>query len=188
MIDRLRKGPTSLNAIYMLNEIKKLPKIEVKPRPVKTETESKEKVPEAVAKLEILLRSKRQNRAELSNKFHLCISDNERKRVSQSILALNDEIKDLHDRISLYYNNKQIFEIAKEASKYDIPTDPIELYKRRRSLMTSISRYKKKLTGMLNQNAASDEIQYKEKQLREKKIELSYVNAKIGQYEITQHK
>lgn len=120
-------------------------------------------------------------RAKMSNKFHDCLDDNERARVSMKISNIQSEIKKQLDRRDHYRKTGQLSE-DHHSEKYEVPNDPIKLIGKRNSLRSSISRLKKQLLML----AASPEdhpgrkkIKEKEEQLREKEIHLMHVQKAI---------
>lgn len=164
MLPKLRTGHSPLHCMYLLDCIKAIP-VKVKPDSVKP----------AVAKtaatgLEIELRHYRDSRDQLSNSFQACITDADRARVSAAIIAINDKIKVLLDRLEHYQETKEQPELPKN-DNYPVPDDDMELYKLNHNLRTNITRVTKIIDKLYLQ------------QSKEKGAKLSKIENRIAENE-----
>jgi|GEM_PF-3672414 len=76
-------------------------------------------------------------RRKLSNSFHDCSTDAERRDVSEAIQAVQRRIEHVRKQMADY---KKIGHVPAEAEKYPVPEDPFKLLALRDSLRSSISR------------------------------------------------
>jgi hypothetical protein len=185
MLPKLRNGHSTINAMYLLECIKAIP-VKVKPDPV---TPAVAKT--AATGLEIELRHHRQSRDELSNSFQSCITDADRARVSAAIIAINDKIKVLMDRLDHYQETKDVPELPK-SDNYPVPDDDMELYKLNHALRTNILRVTKIINKLYQQQATANGVQLHKIQSRiadnEKKLSHHKIHKKYVEHETNRRK
>lgn len=134
LIRVLESGQSAINAALLDGQMKKL-----KRKPIE-EVEEPELVPGVDEFLVGLYRDQATlfgERRKLSNSFHECDTDGERRLVSQSIQAVQRRIEHVRAQIRAY-KNTGIIPAADD--KYPAPTDPIKLITLQASLRSSISR------------------------------------------------
>lgn len=120
-------------------------------------------------------------RAKLSNKFHSCKNDAERREVSQAIKFIQAKIASNTDQINHYQQTGEIKQdsagMMKDKQKpFVIPADPVKLISVRNSHRSTISRYKSNLLGLAKlPNGHKDKIKIPEieEKLRIKNLELT---------------
>ena len=177
MLPKLRTGHSALNCMYLLDCIKAIP-VKTKADPV---TPAKAKT--AATGLEIELRHHRDSRDQLSNSFQACTTDADRARVSAAIIAINDKIKVILDRLEHYQETKEQPELPKN-DNYPVPEDGIELYNLRHSLRSNITRTTKNINFLYVRQSKETgsklakteaKIAEKEKTLSHYKIHYQYV-------------
>lgn len=76
-------------------------------------------------------------RRKLSNSFHDCSTDAERRDVSEAIQAVQRRIEHVRKQMAEY---KKMGHVPAESEKYPVPEDPFKLLALRDSLRSSISR------------------------------------------------
>lgn len=81
-------------------------------------------------------------RARLSNQLHSCQTDRQRARVSDSIQGVQSQIMNTKRAIDKFLNTG---EIVSQSESYPVPEDAYERIKKRNSMRSNISNYKKKL-------------------------------------------
>ena len=180
-IDKLRKGNSAINAMYLMQEINDLPNVVAKPIK-KEEVNSKNK---AAVSMEIQLRHLRQSRNQLSNDFHLCATDSQRAAISERINELTKDIVALNDRLDNFVKTQQVPETPK-SDKYPIPTDGIALFRLQGALRNRMNRAAKRISQLFEMNPDDKRIKPLEQKFRELKIYRSYVDAEIRKHESIQ--
>lgn len=134
LIRVLESGESAINNALLDGQLKKL-----KRKPIE-EVEEPELDPGVDEFLVGLYREQSTlfgDRRKLSNSFHDCDTDGERRLVSQSIQAVQRRIEHLRAQIRAY-KNTGIIPAADD--KYPVPDDPIKLITLQASLRSSISR------------------------------------------------
>lgn len=102
-------------------------------------------------KLETLLKKKDRlysSRAVLSNKFHHCKTDTDRKEVSIAIKAIQLQIIEVRNQIEGYYETGKLPDVVE---KKLLPVDGRRQQKKLHSVRSSISRYKRLMSRTQDQ-------------------------------------
>jgi hypothetical protein len=164
LLASLEKGYSAINCKYLNFALNSIPE---------TAEENRKEKP-----LQLILIEKERSklfgeRAKLSNKFHDCSADTERARISDQVQIVQRKIEAFNLQIRHYNRTGKLPEEQNE-----FPEDPIELMKKRDSLRSSISYFKRELEQLyvLPQNHPEREkIESREEKLRELKMKLDRV-------------
>lgn len=97
-------------------------------------------------------------RAVLSNKFHECVDDKERKEVSVAVMSIQTEIIEVRRMLNEYYETGKL---PKPKSKYSLPLDGRAQQKKLRSVQSSLSRFR----GLLRKEQDVKKIKHYEKRI-----------------------
>lgn len=174
-IRALEKGPGFFNFKLIQKCLDKLPVPEsIYHRP---DEPLKEKDP-ITARMDIQLRNQIVQKSKLSNALHLCSTNDERARVSKSILEVDEKIITLLKQKEAYLQGKTLPKV--ESDKYPVPDNIVDLLAKRNSLRSCISRAKKDLQTMLRTGEDPQKIRDKEDYLHHSKIHLSYVESAVA--------
>lgn len=177
IIPKLERGNSALNSLYLTISLDKALAKKKADEPIPNQTsKSKDK---SLSSNEIRLRHLRLSRAELSNSFYLCRTDQERASVSKSIIKLNKEIKQLIVDIDTKAESRNIPENNVHNPKYPVPEDTLEMYKKMHSLRTSITRMQKDIERLKLAGANEKSIMAKESKLNHNIIYKAYVERAI---------
>lgn len=179
LLAKLERGNSALNSIYLCNALRiALAKKKAETPSVQSEPEKKK----PASSLEINLRHLRASRAELSNSFIHCQTDDQRAAISDSILSLNVRIREIVDLIEKNKENPKLPELLPVNDKYPVPDDPLEMYKKNHSLRTNILRMQKDIERLKLSGAAERVLGIRETKLKELTIYKAYVQRAIDQY------
>lgn len=126
-------------------------------------------------------------RNQLSDSLHDANTVQERALIIDKILSIQDEIKELHAKREHWRKFK---ELPTEKKPDDIPDNLPDLYKAQNRTRSAISYRKKKIDELAGSGnpADAEEIQAKEKEIKDLKIKLSYVNRAITEKEVGMEK
>ena len=186
LLPKLKAGNTALNCIYLMQQLEKAEAIQKEKQSLRKEKKSKKKDSNDPAYLlEQELRHLRSSRGELANKFQIAGSDNQRAYISKEIQKITKQILELINRMDAYRKYEERPEEI-HSEKYPVPSDPMEMYQKRNSLRTMISRLEKEVKRIFTRNPNDIKLQAKETKLRELKIHLQFVQNGINRYKSTQ--
>lgn len=137
----LRKGYSPVNVIYMKAALKRLPKEDTLPDRDGSDDETTSADP-VLRELWSLKGQLFRERAKMSNRFHDCTSDQERRGISDAILRIWDRIQETNRKMD-YYEEHGMLPAGEE--RFPLPEDPAALLKKLMSLRSQISMEQKKL-------------------------------------------
>jgi len=186
LLPKLRKGNSAINALYLIEAISAIPVRVNKP-------EKKPKADSAATALEIELRHLRQSRAELSNTFINCVTDQQRAGVSKRIIEINERCKYILQRLSTYQETKDQPELPK-SDLYPIPESDLDLYKLRKKQVDYITKGMKSIKRIMEMipgvdAAKADKLRQRIVKLEEKirfhKIYKMYADGEINRRKVT---
>lgn len=92
------------------------------------------------AKLQIDKRSLARERMKLSNAFHDCNSNSERKRVYDKLKSVEDAIQEQGRKIAYFKKTGKALDDVVDIPATTLPDDPVELMKIRNNLRSNISK------------------------------------------------
>lgn len=177
MIHKLRDGNNALNAMYLMEELRNMPKTEPKRKDEKPQSTN------VIAQgYEVQLRHLRQSRDQLSNDFHLCVTDADRAKISSRIKELTAEIVALNDRLNSYVNGQEITEEPK-SDKYPIPEDGLSLARLQHQIRNKVNRINKAIERIFQRNPEDPQLRTYETKLREAKLYKLYIDQAIKKRE-----
>lgn len=119
-------------------------------------------------------------RAKLSNQFHVCTTDAQRAKVSIRVQLVQREIEALKNRIEHYLNTGKTKTM--KSDKFPVPDDPYKRLKKRNSLRSNISNYKRKLkhlAGLPDNHPDRKNIDKYETKLNNLQMHLKHVESAI---------
>lgn len=186
LLPKLKSGNNALNCIYLVQQLEKAEAIKAQKEVERQEKKSaKKKKDDPAYMLEMELRHLKSSRGELANKFQIAASDNQRAFISKGIQKLTNDIIDLLNRMDAYRKYEELPEVV-HSEKYPVPSDPVEMYQKRNSLRTMVSRLEKEVKRLFTRNPNDPKLPKKETKLRELKIHLQFVQNGINRYKSTQ--
>lgn len=176
----LRTGYSPVNVIYMKAALKRLPKDGTPPDRDATEGEAASADPV----LRELWSHKGQlfrERAKLSNRFHECTTDQQRKTNSDAILRIWERIQDANRKMD-YYEEHGVLPAG--AERFPLPEDPAALLKKLMSLRSQISMEQKRLKDLAalpdDHPAKRTKIEESQAKLAELKLYKGHAEQKAG--------
>lgn len=175
LLPLLRSGWSQKNVIYMKAALRRL---DGTPAPRKVDVSGAGDVLTSLYKAQQVLRGRR---AKLSNSFHDCKTDADRREVSAGILKIEEEIRDNERKIAHYKAHRQLPQEAGGEGE-SLPENPIGLMKALASINAKISQTKKTLLelGRLPDNDPERaKIQKYEAKLARLKLEKGHAEQKI---------
>lgn len=187
LLPDLRTGYSRVNVIYMRHAIKNLV---VQEEEVPGPAEEKETDPTDPVLRELWAEKGRlfRQRGKLSNKFHDCKTDAERKRNSDNILAVWEQIQVVKAKIAHY---EEYGSLPKEEERFPLPDDPAELLKKLMSIRSLISQEQQKIRkiGELPDEhpEKAERLEASEKRLAELKLYRGYAEQKAKANSATIH-
>jgi hypothetical protein len=178
LLPLLRSGWSEKNVIYMKAALRRLDGTPAPTAPRKVDVSGAGDVLASLYKVQQVLRGRR---AKLSNSFHDCKTDADRREVSAGILKIEEEIRDNERKIAHYKAHRQLPQEAGGEGE-SLPDDPIALMKALASINAKISQTKKTLLelGRLPDNDPERaKIQKYEAKLARLKLEKGHAEQKI---------
>lgn len=143
LLPLMRDGYSRINVVYMRHAIKGLVVKEEQP----AEAASPETIDPVLRELWAEKGRLFRYRAKLSNRFHECKTDMDRKQVNEEILQVWQKILGIDAKIRTY---EQHGVLPDEADEFALPDNPAELVRKLFSIRTMISAEQSKLRALAN--------------------------------------
>lgn len=181
-IPLLDRGYTAANVLYIEEAMAEL-KINVRSivengAQEKAETGEYDLTDKYLADLYIKLNKLQGNRSKLSNKFHACVTDKQRQEVSKDIGRIQSAIGSIMKSID-YYKATGI-KVEEIEDDYVLPNDKFALSKKLNVIRASVSRVKKRIKELEeNENPNLRQIEAEKNTLKKYLIEKLYAEQKL---------
>ncbi len=170
-LERL-SGEPSLRKSIMLQKI-----IDSLPPPLDPEEDLPTHADITLKHMELMWKNQFNKRNQLSNEFHICRSDAERKSVSLQIEKCQKKMQEISENQDFYKKHQELPNFVDEG-KYPIPLDLPSMLDKRASINVMISRTRTDLRR-LHASGHQDVIAIKEARLAELNIHKTYLKKAI---------
>lgn len=143
LLRSLRAGWTKVNVIYMKSALKRLPKDDTHADRGGSHVQDGPEMTDPVLKELWSLKGQLfRERGKLSNRFHDCTTDEQRKANSDAILRIWERIREIEQKVEHYEEHGQL---PAGAERFPLPDDPAALLKKLMSIRSQISMEQQKL-------------------------------------------
>lgn len=166
-LDLIIRGYTPINCKYLEIALNELPK------PVRDKDNYSKQDPR-LDDLHKQLSKLFSKRAKLSNRFHVLSDNVARAKNSDRIQEVQRVISRTLKQVDYFAANGEL-PLKPSNPKYHVPEDPLEAYKKLRSLEAGMSRAKRELKSMSGNPENKAKISQKEKYLSEKQKHHAYI-------------
>jgi len=142
LLRSLRAGWTKVNVIYMKSAVNRLPKVDTVPDAATSDEDESRNIDPIMRELYAQKGQLFRERAKLSNRFHDCTTDEQRKINSDAIVRVWDQIQEVNTKLDYYDEHG---ELPAGAERFPLPDDPAALLKKLMSLRSQVSMEQQKL-------------------------------------------